>query len=150
VFEISVDPPPACGREGMLRIRGRKRLRWATSSWPIDGSEMFGHLAPWDNQCTPTIMTMSAALAESWARAMGPVRTRPSGPRMQTEGKKRSPHSGRARSSVGHSRAPFRASPIVAEKTRPQGCSPKTSPKDRRGDRAAPSLITKVLATHRV
>ena len=87
MFEISVDPPPACGREGMLRIRGRKRLRWATSSWPIDGSEMFGHLAPWDNQCTPTIMTMSAALAESWARAMGPVRTRPSGPRMQTEGK---------------------------------------------------------------
>jgi hypothetical protein len=43
----------------------RKRLRWATSSWPIDGSEMFGHLAPsytfWDNQCTPSIMT---ALAE--------------------------------------------------------------------------------------
>jgi hypothetical protein len=22
----------------------RKRLRWATSSWPIDGSEMFGQL----------------------------------------------------------------------------------------------------------
>ena len=49
----------------------RKRLRWATSSWPIDGSEMFGHLAPWDNQCTPAIMTMSAALVEKWARAMG-------------------------------------------------------------------------------
>jgi hypothetical protein len=42
----------------------RKRLRWVTPSWPIDGSEMFGHLAPWDNQCTPAIMTMSPALAE--------------------------------------------------------------------------------------
>jgi len=52
----------------------------------------------------------------------GSVRTRPNGPRMQTEGKKRSPHSGRARNSMGDSRAPFRASPIVAEKTRPPGC----------------------------
>jgi hypothetical protein len=63
-------------------------------------------------------------------------------------GKKRSPHSGRARNSMGDSRAPFRASPIVAEKTRPQGRSPKTPPKDRQAIKAAHLLITKVLATH--
>src|SRR6516225_5163222 len=79
----------------------------------------------------------------------GPVRTRPNGPRMQTEGKKRSPHSGRARA-CRSSHAPFRASPIVAEKTRPQGCKPQDI-SERTARKAikqgSPSLITKVFAT---
>ena len=37
MFEISVNPPPACGTLGMLRMGRRKRPRWGTSSWLIDG-----------------------------------------------------------------------------------------------------------------
>ena len=58
-----------------------------------------------------------------------------------------------ARDSMGDSRAPFRASPIVAEKTRPQGCKPQDI-SERTARKAikqgSPSLITKVFATHRV
>jgi hypothetical protein len=45
VFEISVDPPSL--RRPWKAADGRhKLLRWATPSWPIDGSEMFGQFAP--------------------------------------------------------------------------------------------------------
>jgi hypothetical protein len=81
--------------------------------------------------------TMSSALAEQWARAMGRFARALTGLACKRRGKKRSPHSGRARNSMGDSRAPFRASPIVAEKTRPQGCSPKKPPKDRQVIKAA-------------
>ena len=150
MFEISVDPPS-------LRLRLACRCAASACDGPphrgrIDGSEMFGHLAPWDNQCTPAIMTMSAALVEKWARPMGRF-TRALTASHANGGKKAKPSQRARAKSVGHSRAPFRAPPIVAEKTRPQGCklqdiSERTTRKAI--NQGGPSLITKVLATHRI
>ena len=41
MFEISVDLL-ACDSPWKAAAGRRKRLRWATPSWLIDGSEMFG------------------------------------------------------------------------------------------------------------
>jgi hypothetical protein len=73
-------------------------------------------LGPFDRR----IMTNRRQWPSS-GRAMGRYARALTGLACKRRGKKRSPHSGRVRNSMGDSRAPFRASPIVAEKTRPQG-----------------------------
>jgi hypothetical protein len=58
------------------------------------------------------------------------------------------PSSGRALGPIQISRAPFRASPLLRGKTRPQGASLQTLPKDRPASRSLTPSEQNVLETH--